>query len=43
MDNGVFKSQAFLEELTKQRQTLTLSSIGAPHQNGVAERAIGVT
>ena len=42
-DNGVFKSQAFLEELTKKCQTLTFSGIGAPHQNGVAERAIGVT
>ena len=41
-DNGVFKSQAFAEELTKHCQTLTLSSVGTPHQNRVTEHTIGV-
>ena len=40
-DNGVFTSQAFVDEIHKSEQRLTFSGVGAHHQNGVAERAIG--
>ncbi|MGH3053526.1 MAG: hypothetical protein ACRDL7_00935 [Gaiellaceae bacterium] len=39
-DNGVFASKDFRGELALQKQGLTLSGVGAHHQNGVAERAI---
>jgi len=40
-DNGVFTASAFQDELAKLDQGLTLSGVGAHHQNAVAERAIG--
>ena len=40
-DNGVFTSAQFQDELAKMGQDLTLSSVGAHHQNAVAEQAIG--
>ena len=40
-DNGVFTAAAFQDELAKMEQGLTLSGVGAHHQNAVAERAIG--
>ena len=40
-DNGVFTAQAFVDEIHKNEQRLTFSGVGAHHQNGVAERAIG--
>ncbi|MGH3054777.1 MAG: hypothetical protein ACRDL7_07350, partial [Gaiellaceae bacterium] len=39
-DNGVFTSRDFRRQLELQHQGLTLSGVGAHHQNGVAERAI---
>ncbi|KAI2509575.1 hypothetical protein MHU86_4836 [Fragilaria crotonensis] len=39
-DNGVFKSKEFTDALASDEQNLTLSGVGAHHQNGVAERAI---
>ena len=39
-DNGVFKSKEFTDALTSDEQQLSLSGVGAHHQNGVAERAI---
>jgi len=42
-DNGVFKSAEFQEELTLHQQTISFSGTGAPHQNGIAERAIQQT
>ncbi|MGH3053715.1 MAG: hypothetical protein ACRDL7_01895, partial [Gaiellaceae bacterium] len=39
-DNGVFTSRDFRRQLEIQKQGLTLSGVGAHHQNGVAERAI---
>ena len=39
-DNGVFVSKAFREDLDLRQQQLTLSGVGAHHQNGVAERSI---
>jgi Reverse transcriptase (RNA-dependent DNA polymerase) len=39
-DNGIFKSQEFTSDLLRLDQTITLSAVGAHHQNGVAERAI---
>ena len=41
-DNGVFKSHAFLEELAKHKQEINNSGSGTPHQNGFAERGIGI-
>ena len=38
-DNGVFKAREFVEHLQKKGQPLTLSGVGAKHQNGIAERA----
>ncbi len=40
-NNGVFTAAAFRDELAKMEQGLTLSGVGAHHQNAVAERAIG--
>ena len=43
-DNGIFDSKAFEEALLNEDdadQLLKLSGVGAHHQNGVAERAIG--
>ena len=41
-DNGVFTAAEFQDELNKSEQGLTLSGVGAHHQNAVAEREIGV-
>ena len=41
MDNGIFKSKAFVEALEDNYQMITKSGVGAHHQNGVAEQAIG--
>ena len=40
-DNGIFKSKAFVEALKDNFQIITKSCVGAHHQNGVAEWAIG--
>ena len=40
-DNQPFASDEFKEEISKNNQTITFSGVGAHHQNGVAERAIG--
>jgi hypothetical protein len=40
-DNGVFTTAEFQDELAKLNQGLSLSGVGAHHQNAVAERAIG--
>ena len=40
-DNGVFTASQFQDELAKMNQDMTLSGVGAHHQNAVAERAIG--
>ena len=40
-NNGIFTAQEFEMHLLSQGQTLELSGVGAHHQNGVAERAIG--
>ena len=40
-DNGIFTKHTFAEALANDDQILTLSGVGAHHQNGVAERAIG--
>ena len=42
-DNVIFVSDLFTDELIRFNQELTLSSVGAHHQNGVAERAICTT
>ena len=42
-DNGVFTAQSFMDEIRTQEQSITFSGMGAHHQNGVAERAIGTT
>ena len=39
-DNGIFSKEDFLAEIDKAEQRITLSGVGAHHQNGVAERAI---
>jgi len=39
-DNGVFKTQAFMDDCNRKQQQITLSGTGAHHQNGVAERSI---
>ena len=41
-DNGVYKSQAFTEELTNGHQSIRFSGVGAKWQNGVAEGAINL-
>ena len=40
-DNGVFTAAEFQDELVRVGQVLTLSGVGAHHQNGMAERSIG--
>jgi hypothetical protein len=40
-DNGIFAAHAFVQELHDHFQTAGYSGVGAPHQNGVAERNIG--
>ena len=39
-DNGVFKSEAFTNEIEEMEQTIDFSGVGAHHQNGVAEQGI---
>jgi hypothetical protein len=39
-DNGVFTAAQFQDQLAENKQGLTLSGVGAHHQNAVAERAI---
>ena len=41
-DNGVFTAVAFQDELAGMEQGLTLSGVGAHHQNAVAECGIGI-
>ena len=36
-DNGIFKSAAFLQEVTKCQQTISFCGVDAHHQNGVAD------
>ena len=40
-DNGVYKYNAFKEDIVKRKQTLTLSGVEMHGQNGTAERSIG--
>jgi len=42
-DNGIFTASEYQDELAKMGQNLTLSGVGAHHQNAMAERMIGVT
>ncbi len=39
-DNGVYKSQAFINKLVKDKQSIRFSGVGAKWQNGYAEGAI---
>ena len=41
-DNGVFTASQFQDELAGMEQGMTLSGVGAHHQNAVAEREIGI-
>ena len=41
-DNSIFKSAAFLQEVTKCQQTISFCGVDAHHQNGVAEHRIRV-
>ena len=41
-DNGIFKARAFEDALLADNQLISFSGVGAKHQNGIAERAIGV-
>ena len=41
-DNGVYKSQAFTQEIIDKEQKLRFSGVGAKWQNGVAEGAIKI-
>ena len=41
-DNGVFTAAAFQDKLAELGQGLSLSGVGAHHQNAVAEREIGI-
>ena len=41
-DNGIYKSQAFTEELSTNYQQIRFSGVGAKWQNGVAEGAIRI-
>ena len=38
--NGIFKSKEYKADLAQQKQIILFSSIGAHHQNRVAERSI---
>ena len=40
-DNGIFSAKDFREALEKGQQSVRYCAVGAHHQNGVAERAIG--
>ena len=40
-DNGVFTAAEYQDEIAKMDQTMTLSGVGAHHQNVVAQHAIG--
>ena len=40
IDNWIFNSSEFMEDLLKQQQKISFSWAGASHQNGAAERAI---
>jgi hypothetical protein len=40
-DNGIFASSEFKDHCKSLNQRITYSGVGAHHQNGVAERAIG--
>jgi len=42
-DNGIFKARDFEEALEESDQVINKSGVGAKHQNGAAERAIGIT
>ena len=39
-DNGIFTSAGVVQELLKNNQTISLSGVGAAHQNIIAEKAI---
>ena len=39
-DNVPFKSQAFMDDLKLNKQTITFSGVGAHHQNGISEWCI---
>ena len=39
-DNGIFTKLDFMREIADNHQNLTVSGVGAHHQNGVAERGI---
>ena len=41
-DNGIFKSQAFTNEIVNNHQSIRFSGVGAKWQNGAAEGAIGL-
>jgi len=41
-DNGIFKSKEFERSLEEDQQHVKKSGVGAKHQNGLAERAIGI-
>ena len=40
-DNGIFKSKAWIDDCKLKDQKYEYSGVGAKHQNGVAERAMG--
>ena len=40
IDNGIFNSSEFMEDLLKKQQKIRFSGDGASHQNGVSECAI---
>ena len=42
-DNGVFKSEEFQDDLREHNQVIHYSGTGAHHQNGAAERAVGIS
>ena len=41
-DNGIFKSQRYVEAIKQEEQTIRYSGVGAKWQNGVAEGAIRI-
>jgi len=40
-DNGIFAEREFREEVSSSNQSITYCGVGAHHQNGIAEKAIG--
>ena len=40
-DNGIFGAAEFVDKIREMGQDVRFSGVGTPHQNGVAERAIG--